>query len=302
MFASLVEGEHLDNRVMVAGYVVMRVPMIAQWARAAGQDPERREVCKIFILTLTLSQLGWLGLLFLDLDVGTALACVAVLILVELGGPLVAQLRGGIPWHPHHIAERYGLLVIIALGEAVLGTTVALGALIDVTGWTLDAALLGLAGIAMTFGMWWIYFVIPSGDLLHAYRGRAFGWGYGHIPLFGAVVAVGAGLHAAAYYLEGHSALSATATLLTMVVPLTVYYLGIFLLYAALTRTLDPLHWWIISGTTVVMAAAIGLSVAGAPLPVSLLVLALSPWLTVVAYEIAGHRHNAEVLASLPRH
>ncbi len=301
MFASLVEGEHLDNRVMVAGYVVMRVPMIAQWARAAGQNPERREVCKIFIVTLAVSQAGWIALLFLNLSVGATFACVAVLILVELVGPLVAEhVRGGTPWHPHHIAERYGLLVIIALGEGLLGTTAALGALIDVTGWTLDAALLGLAGTAMTFGMWWIYFVIPSGDLLHAYRSRVFGWGYGHIPLFGAVVAVGAGLHAAAYYLEHHSALSATATLMTMVIPLSVYYLCIFALYAALTRTLDPLHYWILGGTAVIVAASIGLSVVGAPLPVSVLVLALSPWLTVVAYEIAGHRHNAEVLASLP--
>ena len=96
-------------------------------------------------------------------------------------------------------------MVIIALGEGLLGTTAALGALIDVTGWTLDAALLGLAGTAMTFGVWWTYFVVPCGDLLHAYRSRVFGWGYGHIPLFGAVVAIGAGLHAAAYYLEHHS-------------------------------------------------------------------------------------------------
>jgi hypothetical protein len=42
------------------------------------------------------------------------------------------------------------------------------------------------------------------------------------------------------------------------------------------------------------------LSAAGASLPVSLLVLAASPWVTVVGYEIAGHRHNAEVLAWLP--
>jgi low temperature requirement protein LtrA len=301
MFASLVAGEHLDNRVMVAGYVVMRVPMIAQWARAAGQDPERREVCKIFVVTLTVSQVGWVALLFLDLDVATAFVCIVVLVLVELVGPYVAEhVRGGTPWHPHHIAERYGLLVIIALGEGLLGTTAALGALIHVTGWTVDAALLGLAGTAMTFGLWWIYFVIPSGDLLHAYRSRVFIWGYGHIPFFGAVVAVGAGLHAAAFYLEHHSGLSATATLLTMVVPLSVYYLGLFLLYATLTRTLDPLHLWILAATAVDFAAAIGLSVAGAPLPVSVLVLALSPWLTVVAYEIVGHRHNAEVLASLP--
>ena len=38
--------------------------------------------------------------------------------------------KGGTPWHAHHIAERYGLLVIITLGEGLLGTAVALKALI----------------------------------------------------------------------------------------------------------------------------------------------------------------------------
>ena len=90
-----------------------------------------------------------------------------MLVLIELVGPFVAEhVRGGTPWHPHHIAERYGLMVIIALGEGLLGTTAALGVLIDETGWSLDIALLGLAGVALPFGMWWIYFVIPCGDLL----------------------------------------------------------------------------------------------------------------------------------------
>ncbi len=302
MFESLKEGEHLDNKVMVIGYVVMRVPMIAQWIRASHQDPGRREICKIFILTLTVSQLGWVGLLFLDLGTGAAFACIVVLVLVELVGPFVAEhVRGGTPWHAHHIAERYGLMVIIALGEGLLGTTAALGVLIGENEWSLDIAMLGLAGVALPFGMWWIYFVMPCGDLLHAHRSRVFGWGYGHIPLFGAVVGVGAGLHAAAYHLDHHSTLSATGTLLTIVIPLSAYYVGVFALYAALTRTLDPLHYWILGGTAMIVAAAIGLSVAGASLPVTVLVLAASPWLTVVAYEMAGHRHNAEVLASLPR-
>jgi low temperature requirement protein LtrA len=301
MFASLREGEHLDNSVMVLGYVIMRVPMIAQWARAAHQDPERREICKIFILTLTVSQLGWIGQIFLDLGIGAAFACAAVLILVELVGPYVAEhVRGGTPWHPHHIAERYGLMVIIALGEGLLGTTAALGALIGVTGWTIDAALLGLAGTAMTFGVWWTYFVVPSGDLLHGHRRRSFGWGYGHIPLFGCIVAIGAGLHAAAYLLQHHSGLGPTATLLTVAVPLTAYLLGLYVLYAALTRTLDPFHLLLIALTLVVVAAAIAVSAAGASLATSLLVLTLAPWVTVVGYETVGHRHNAEVLASLP--
>ena len=51
MFESLHEGDHVDNGVMVLGYVVMRVPMIFQWWRASRQDPERATVCRTFIVT-----------------------------------------------------------------------------------------------------------------------------------------------------------------------------------------------------------------------------------------------------------
>ena len=37
---------------------------------------------------------------------------------------------GGTPWHAHHIAERYGLLAIIALGEGVVGTVASLAAVV----------------------------------------------------------------------------------------------------------------------------------------------------------------------------
>ena len=303
MFESLAEGEHVDNGVMVLGYVVMRVPMLAQWARALRQDPERRHVVKVFIITLTVSQVGWILLAFADTGVAVMFMCAAVLVAVELVGPFVAEhVRDGTPWHPHHIAERYGLMVIIALGEGLLGTTAALGVLIDVSGWTVDTVLLGVAGVALTFGVWWTYFVIPCGDLLSAHRSRSFGWGYGHIPLFGAIVAIGAGLHAAAYLLEedDHSTLSETQTLVTVALPLSIYLLGLYLLYAALTRTVDPFHLLLVALTVVVVAGALALSATGVSLTVTLLVLALAPWVTVVGYETVGHRHNAEVLASLP--
>ena len=45
--------------------------------------------------------------------------------------------RARTPWHPHHIAERYGLLVIITLGEVIIGTVAALNALVHgEAGWT----------------------------------------------------------------------------------------------------------------------------------------------------------------------
>jgi low temperature requirement protein LtrA len=124
------------------------------------------------------------------------------LIFLELAGPWIAEIRkGGTPWHAHHIAERYGLLAIIALGEGVIGTVASLAAVVEHQGWTLDAALVGLAGTGLTFGMWWTYFLIPSAGILQAHRERVFPWEYGHILIFTAIAATGAGLHVAASFI-----------------------------------------------------------------------------------------------------
>ncbi len=45
LFSSIEAGEHVDNRVMVLGYVVMRLAMVFQWLRAARQSPQHRHAC-----------------------------------------------------------------------------------------------------------------------------------------------------------------------------------------------------------------------------------------------------------------
>jgi low temperature requirement protein LtrA len=300
MFESLHEGDHVDNGVMVLGYVVMRVPMILQWWRASRQDPERTTVCRTFIVTLVISQAGWIVLALAPTSIPVTFVLIVLLILIEATGPLVAErMLVGTPWHPHHIAERYGLLVIIALGEGLIGTVATLSAIIGEEGWTVDVAALGIAGVGVTFGMWWTYFTLPGGDLLHAHRERSFAWGYGHIPVFGALVAVGAGLHAAAYRLEEHSALSDTETVLTVVIPLGAYVGLLYALYALLTRTLDPFHLLLVLGSAAVLAVGVAMVASGASLTWSLLVVALTPWVTVVGYETVGYRHNEDVMSSL---
>jgi low temperature requirement protein LtrA len=302
MFDSLEHGGHVDNSVMVLGYVVMRIPMVFQWARAARQDPERRSACTAYIVTILVAQAGWVVLLFAQTTILVTVVGVVVLVLVELLGPLVAETRyGGTPWHARHIAERYGLLVIITLGESLIGTMATLTALVgpEGPGWSADVILVGLAGTALTFGMWWCYFIIPSAEILETRRERAFGWGYGHIPMFGAIVAVGAGLHVAAYYIQRESELGAAATILTVAIPAAIFIAGVYWMYSTLTRSLDPFHVSLLVGTAAVLVASVALAGAGASVAWSLLVLALAPWVTVVGYELRGHRHNAEVLANL---
>ena len=302
LFASIDHGDYVDNGVMVAGYVVMRVALVVQWLRAAKQDPRRRPAAMTYVTAVLIAQAGWIALAVAKTSVGAMFAWAAVLILIELTGPYLAETRkGGTPWHPHHIAERHGLLVIIALGEAILGTVFALRAVVgpEGPGWSVEAAVIGFAGVALTFGMWWIYFVIPCGEILARRRRRSFGWGYGHIPLFGSVVAVGAGLHAAAFLVEGKTKLDVLDTLLTTAIPLTIYLLAIFLLYTYLTATVDKFHIPMLAVSGAVIGASVAMAALGVALEWCLLVLALVPWVTVVGYELVGHRHNERVLAEL---
>lgn len=299
MFESLVEGDHVDNGVMVIGYVVMRVPMLLQWWRASRQDPGRRDLARVMMGSIVVSQLIWCALVPARLGIGAFFALALVAITVELGGPVIAERRrGGTPWHAHHVAERYGLLVIITLGEGLLGTVIALRAIIA-DGWSSDVVLLGLAGTTLVFGLWWTYFVIPHGPLLHAHRGRSFGWGYGHIPLLGALVAVGAGLHVAAYHLGEEYDVGSTTAALSIAVPVGAYVLLMYALHAQLTGTLDPFHLLLVGGSLLVLVGGVALAAAGVPMVWCVLVLSLTPWITVVGYELVGHRHDERVLAGL---
>jgi low temperature requirement protein LtrA len=300
-FASIVEGDTLDNGVMVAGYVVMRVPMVFLWAQVARDDPERRGVAAVYVWTISVAQVFWIVLAIVDLPIETTVPIALVLIGIETSGPLIAARRhGGTPWHARHIAERYGLLVIITLGEGIIGTVASINAVVHgASGWTVTAAVVATAGIGLIFGAWWTYFVMPWADVLELHRERSFVWGYGHIVLFAALAAIGAGLHVAAYYLEHETTLSETGTVLSTVVPVAIYVLVLYALYASFTRHLDPFHISLMAGSAAVLALAVGLAAAGASVAICLVVVMFTPIVTVVGYETVGDRHVRDALSRM---
>jgi len=298
VYASILGGEHVNNRALVAGYVVMRFAMVIQWLRAAKQDPGRRSACLTYACTITVAQVGWIAVAIANTSLEVTFALVAALVGIEVTGPLLAEKRkGGTPWHAHHIVERNGLLTIIALGEGVVGTVASLSAVVAEQGWTVDAVLVAVAGTGLTFGMWWVYFVVPAADLLHAHRERSFGYGYLHIVLFGSIVATGAGLHAAADYIEHRSAMNSVATVLAVAIPVGVYIGTVFGIYLALTRAWDGFYASVVLVTVLLLGAAVLLASAGVSMPVCLLVVMAAPAAVVASYELLGHRRTAEALA-----
>lgn len=299
MFSSIERGDNLDNSVMVLGYVIMRIAMIFQWIRAAKQDPARRRTCLTYAAAISIAQIGWVVQIFIDTSIAVSLIFAAVFIAIEMAGPVIAERKeGGTPWHVHHIVERYSLFAIIALGEGVVGTVATLSAVVDGEGWTMDAALVCIAGVGLTFGMWWIYYVLPAAEVLHRHRNRSFGWGYSQMIVIAAIVATGAGLHAAAYFIEGKAHIGPVATLLCVAIPVSLYLGSIYAQHYYLVRRFDFFHVWLVAGTAAIVAIAIVAAVSGVSMPICLLILTLAPAVTIVGYEVKGHRHQAEFLAA----
>jgi low temperature requirement protein LtrA len=297
VFHSLEEGRIFDNTVMVAGYVIMRLATVALWARVAMHDEARRRTAIAYIVNISIAQLGWIALIFLNMPIGITLVVTTLLTLFELAGPLFAELRfGRTPWHAHHIAERYGLLVIITLGEVILGTILAISAVLEVDGWTLETGVVAFSGVALAFGMWWVYFAIPWGRVLARHPERSFAWGYLQIALFGALVGVGAGLHVAAYVIGGEAHVDATFAALTIAVPVLAFETLLFVLYAVLVRQFDGFHLVLWLGVVAVLAVGVGAVALGASLAIGMLLIACSPAVVVVGYETVGWRHGAAML------
>jgi len=300
MFASIDGGSTLDNGVVVAGYVIMRVALVFLWWQVRRHDDQHRPAARVYMTTIAIAQVGWIALAASGLSVAASFAAIVVLIALELVGPFVAERRALTPWHAEHIAERYGLLVIITLGEVIIGTVASLNAVVHGEhGWTVDAALVTIAGVGLTFGCWWTYFAVPWAEPLVRHRRRAFPFGYGHLAIFASLAAMGGGLHVAAFELEGESEIGTTGAVLSVAIPFAIFVAVFYGLYSLLMRARDPFHLGLVAATAALVVLSVVLAAAGVSMAVCLVVLALAPVVTVVGYESLGHRHIAEALERL---
>jgi low temperature requirement protein LtrA len=162
----------------------------------------------------------------------------------ELIVPAWAERLSMTTWHPHHIAERYGLLTLIVLGESILSATGAVQSALA-AGDRLSALVPVIAGgLLVVYSLWWIYFDRPAHDLLTSYR-RAFFWGYGHYFVYAAAAAVGAGLGVAVDRAGGHAALGAVGAGLAVAVPVAIFLVSLWILLDrpeyGWTRSLGPI-------------------------------------------------------------
>lgn len=197
---------HDDMTLGIVGYVIMRIGLVLMWIRAAAGHPERRSTALRYAYSLLAVQGVWVAVLLVTgshVPIWVFLAVGAL----DFGVPFFAERTGTTPWHPHHIAERYGLLFLIVLGETILSVTVALQQAFDTEHPPVQLWYVVAGGVMVTFCSWWLYFSRENGDILTDNR-VGYVWGFGHYVIFGSAAAVGAGLAARIDFYGHHAEVS----------------------------------------------------------------------------------------------
>ena len=269
--------EH-DFTIPVVGYTTMRLGLVSLWLRAARANPGRRRTTLRYAAGIVTSQCGWIGWLFLP--EGWHMPLFPVFCLFDMAIPIWAEVVGQTAWHPHHIAERYGLFTLIVLGESVLAATIAVQEALDSREATGGLYTVAAGGLLIVFSMWWLYFAKPSASFLTPNR-AAFTWGYGHYLIFGSAAAVGAGLAVNVDHATHHSGISNAAAGAAVSVPVAAFLLVLHLLHirphhilgahtllmpgAAVVVLALPLTGIAVLGTGITLAALVTVSVAFPP-------------------------------------
>jgi len=190
--AQLADGNPMP---FALSYGAARVISCAFYARSYIQDPSTRALTRPFMIGFAVGAALWLGSAALPKP--TIYLVWGVALVIDFATPLRAQARASIARFPpdmHHLAERFGLLTLIVLGESfvkVLSSLSQQGGL----GWgtLLNSGL----SLAITCSLWWLYFDDVAGSRIKEGRLNPFIWIYGHLPLSIGVTATGVAIYKA---------------------------------------------------------------------------------------------------------
>jgi low temperature requirement protein LtrA len=172
-------------------YLFGRVLIVFLWARAAYHEPRFRPVAKYYVTGFSTSALCFL--LAFGSHGPFKFSLWGAGLLADLCTPwLSVRAQARLPrLGTAKLVERYGLFVIIVLGEVVVGLVAGLS---QSRAPSPGTAALGLLGLAVGFGLWWVYFDFIARRPPAASFVRTICWSYLHMALVLTLAATGPGL------------------------------------------------------------------------------------------------------------
>ena len=272
-----------QNRVALA-YVLVRVILIALYGRAYRAVPAARPLAAWFMIMFGVAVADWLGSLALPTPWKYVLWAIALAF--EHAAPVRAwRMMRDRPVHPAHIPERFGLLVIIVLGEAVIA--VVLGT--ATVNWSTLTAAAAFAGFVCAAAVWWLYFDFLDASVVSRNLLSGMTFVYAHYFVVAGIAALGIGVKltileagpGSRYDDVGWIAAGGTAMCMA----------GVAVIQLATPPTLFDLDVALRLGVSVVAAVLALLS--GVLSPVLVLWLLAAVLSVQVVVELAGHEEHA---------
>jgi low temperature requirement protein LtrA len=277
-------------------YLIVRLLQLQLFAIAGKRDPDLLEAVLRLVPAAALTPVIIVAAGFFDGFAQAALWVVALA--VDFLGALIGRGQG---WRvsPAHFAERYGLIVIIALGESIVA--IGIGAAgVSLTPSIVAAAVLGILAI---IALWWAYFdvyAVLAQRQLSETRGatrvrlaRDY-YSYLHFPMIAGIVLFALGLKKT---IEEAGDPLATIPAAALCGGLSLYFLTHVLLRVRIVhfirRTTSARPGWIGPGRLVTGIAVLALLPAAVELS-ALIALALVTGLccALIAYDVIHYRQE----------
>jgi low temperature requirement protein LtrA len=158
-------------------YVFIRVMLVFQYLRVAQTLPQARKMATWYAFGFAIAASFWFISTFIPLPISAA----------HLQSKLLPNFE--------HLPERFGLFVIIVLGEAIVAVVNGVAEM----QWQFMSVTFAVLGFCIAFSLWWIYFENVGGKALRAAGAAGQArvlqtWLYGHLPLVLGIAMAGIGV------------------------------------------------------------------------------------------------------------
>ncbi|MER7441928.1 low temperature requirement protein A [Micromonospora avicenniae] len=200
--ATLDGGVADDSAPYSLAYGLLLALLAGMYGVVGWRRKRAREFCWWNAAGFLLDAVLWFSSLLVPPPGRYALWGVGLALNAAVAGPLAYTWAGRAPVQRSHMPERFGLFTIVVLGEAVLAVANGIGE----TGWRPTAVAVGVGGFVIACGIWWVYFASTfdqeAGN--RAVRGgralvvRSYLYAYGHLLVYGSIVASGVAVEVAA--------------------------------------------------------------------------------------------------------
>ncbi|WDZ79175.1 low temperature requirement protein A (plasmid) [Ensifer adhaerens] len=237
--------------LVLIGFSIMRLGMIALWLGAANGDRHARPTALRYAAGIGGMQIYWNTLIIaLPPDAPLYFPLFALGAAGELAVPLLAERGTASNWHHGHIIDRYNSFNIIVLGECFAAIALIIS---DPATPELRHFWWATLCSIIAFSMWGLYF-----DRNEQLWGRELStvltWAYGHCVLFAAGAATAAGF---IVYLAaaGDEAVSQQLAALAFCVPIAMYLTALWLVRDRASKH-GSLHWLLLVVAALALASS----------------------------------------------